>query len=315
MKLAILDDYQRVALELGDWSKLRDRLEITVFDRHLGGPDAVAGALAGFEVVCAMRERTPFPKALFERLPELRLLVTTGMRNAAIDLDAARAQGVTVSGTESGQRTIVEHAFALILAAARGVPRDDRRMRAGGWQGPLGFDLAGRTLGVIGLGRLGSRVAEIARVFQMQLLAWSQNLSAEAAERQGARLVSKEELLAAADIVTIHLVLSERTRGLIGRAELARMKPSAWLINTSRGPIVVEADLVDALQRRVIAGAALDVYDQEPLPAAHPLRQLDNTVLTPHAGYVSIDTYRMFFTQTVEAVSAWLDGAPIRVLT
>jgi phosphoglycerate dehydrogenase-like enzyme len=315
MKLAILDDYQRVALDMADWSPLRDATEITVFERHLGDRAAVAAALADFEIVCAMRERTPFPRALFEALPKLRLLVTTGARNASIDLAAAAEHGVTVCGTESLPRPPAEHTWALILAAARQVPAEDRRLRAGGWQRTIGIDLAGKTLGVIGLGRLGGIVAEIGHAFGMAVLAWSHNLTAERAAKFGATLVGKEALLARADFVTIHLRLSERTRRLIGAAELAAMKKSAWLVNTSRGPIVDEAALIDALERRLIAGAALDVYDQEPLPADHPIRRLDNTVLSPHLGYVTADNYRAFYRGTVEAVRAWLDGRPIRVLS
>jgi phosphoglycerate dehydrogenase-like enzyme len=315
IRLAILDDYQRVALDMADWSLLRDAAEITVFDRHLGGLEAVAAALSDFEIVCAMRERTPFPRALIERLPKLRLLVTTGARNASIDLAAAAERGVIVCGTESLPRPPAEHTWALILAAARQLPAEDRRLRAGGWQRTIGIDLAGRTLGVIGLGRLGAIVAEIGRAFQMDILAWSQNLTVARAEQCGASLVGKEALLAQADFVTIHLQLSDRTRGLIGAAELAAMKKSAWLVNTSRGPIVDEAALIDALERRLIAGAALDVYDQEPLPADHPLRRLGNTVLAPHLGYVTAGTYRTFYRGTIDAVRAWLDGSPIRVLS
>jgi phosphoglycerate dehydrogenase-like enzyme len=315
MNLAILDDYQRVALDMADWSPLRDAAEITVFERHLGDPAAVAAALSDFEIVCAMRERTPFPRALFEALPKLRLLVTTGARNASIDLPAAAEHGVTVCGTESLPRPPAEHTWALILAAARQLPAEDRRLREGGWQRTIGIDLAGKTLGVIGLGRLGAVVAEIGRAFGMEILAWSLNLTPERAQACGATLVGKEALLAGADFVTIHLRLSERTRGLIGAAELAAMKKSAWLVNTSRGPIVDEAALIDALERRLIAGAALDVYDQEPLPADHPIRRLDNTVLSPHLGYVTADNYRAFYRGTVEAVRAWLDGRPIRVLS
>jgi phosphoglycerate dehydrogenase-like enzyme len=315
MRLAILDDYQRVALEMADWSPLRDAAEITVFDRHLGDQEAVAAALFDFEIVCAMRERTPFPGTLLERLPKLRLLVTTGARNASIDLAAAAERGVIVCGTESLPRPPAEHTWALILAAARQLPAEDRRLREGGWQRTIGIDLAGRTLGVIGLGRLGAIVAEIGRAFQMGILAWSQNLTAGRAERCGATLAPKEALLAQADFVTIHLQLSDRTRGLIGAAELAAMKRSAWLVNTSRGPIVDEAALIDALERRLIAGAALDVYDQEPLPADHALCRLDNTVLAPHLGYVTAGTYRTFYRGTIDAVRAWLDGSPIRVLS
>ena len=315
MKLAVLDDYQGVALDMADWSPVQGALDITVFEHHLGDLEAVANALQDFEIVCAMRERTPFPRALFERLPKLRLLVSTGPRNASIDLVAAAEHKVTVCSTESMPRPPAEHTWALILAAARHVPAEDRRMREGGWQRTIGIDLAGRTLGVIGLGRLGAIVAEIGRAFDMRILAWSQNLTAARADECGATLVSKEELLAEADFVTIHLRLSERTRGLIGAAELAAMKRSAWLVNTSRGPIVDEAALIDALERRVIAGAALDVYDLEPLPAEHPLRRLDNTVLSPHLGYVTTGTYQAFYRGTVEAVRAWLDGTPVRVLT
>jgi phosphoglycerate dehydrogenase-like enzyme len=315
MKLAILDDYQGVALKSADWSALHDAVAITVFDRHLGPPDRVAAALADFDIVCAMRERTPFPRTLFERLPKLRLLVTTGARNDAIDLEAAAEHGVTVCGTSSTARSTVEHTWALILAATRNLALEDRRMREGRWQATVGFELAGSTLGVIGLGRLGSQVAAIGRAFQMHVLAWSQNLTAEKAREAGADLVSKEELLERADVVTIHLRLSGRTRDLIRAPDLAAMKPTAWLVNTSRGPIVNEADLIDALERRVIAGAALDVYHEEPLPSDHALRRLENTVLSPHLGYVTHDTYRVFFAGVVEAVQGWLDGNPVRALT
>jgi phosphoglycerate dehydrogenase-like enzyme len=314
MKLAILDDYQGVALSSADWSILGDEVEITVFDRHLGRADQVAAALADFEIVCAMRERTPIPRALIERLPKLRLLVSTGARNDAIDLEAAADHGVMVCGTSSTARTTVEHTWALILAAARNLVLEDRRMREGRWQATIGFDLAGKTLGVIGLGRLGSQVAEIGHAFQMHVLAWSHNLTSAKAESCGAELVSKETLLARADVVTIHLRLSERTRDLIRAPELALMKSSAWLVNTSRGPIVNEPDLIDALERRAIAGAALDVYDEEPLRADHPFRRLENTVLSPHLGYVTHDTYRVFYEGVVEAVRGWLDGSPVRAL-
>ena len=314
MRLAILDDYQRIALDVADWSVVRDRVEITVFDLHLGDADAVAAALRGFEVVCAMRERTPFPRALFGRLPDLRLLVTTGMGNASIDMAAATEHGVTVCGTRSPGHATAELTWGLILAALRHIPREERSVRAGGWQTTIGSDLAGKTLGVIGLGRLGSRVAAIGRAFGMELIAWSQNLTPERARECDAEPVAKDELLARADVVTIHLRLSERTRGLIAARDLAAMKPTAWLVNTSRGPIVNTADLIDALERRAIAGAALDVYDDEPLPPDHKLRRLDNTVLTPHIGYVTAETYRVFYGETVEAVRAWLDGDPVRVI-
>lgn len=313
-KIALLDDYQNVALEMADWSVLPAGAKVTVFNEYLGDVDAVATRLADFEIVGIMRERTPFPRALFEKLPNLKLLVTTGMRNASIDLVAAADHDVTVCGTRGLARNTVELAWALILAVARSLPFEDRQVRAGGWQTTLGRDLEGATLGIIGLGRLGSQVATIGKAFGMNLLAWSQNLKAERAAEFDAALVSKEELLAQADFVTIHLVLSGRTRGLIGAAELALMKPDAYLINASRGPIVDEAALIAALRENRIAGAGLDVYDTEPLPADHPLRRLDNVVLSPHIGYVTGNTYRLFYGDMVEAIAAYLDGAPVRRL-
>ncbi len=314
VKIALLDDYQNVALKMADWSVLPGDAEVTVFNEYLGDGDAVAARLADFEIVGIMRERTPFPRALFEKLPNLKLLVTTGMRNASIDLAAAADHGVMVCGTRGLARNTVELTWALILAAARSLPFEDRRMREGGWQTTLGRDLEGATLGVIGLGRLGSQVATIGKAFGMNLLAWSQNLTGERAAEFDATLVSKDELLAQADFVTIHLVLSGRTRGLIGAAELARMKPDAYLINASRGPIVDEAALIAALEAKRIAGAGLDVYDIEPLPTDHPLRRLDNVVLSPHIGYVTGNTYRVFYGDMVEAIAGYLDGAPVRQL-
>lgn len=315
MRIAILDDYQNVARAMADWSPLEDQAEIVVFTEPLGGEDAVAAALAPFEIVAAMRERTPFPRALLERLPNLRLLVTTGLRNAAIDLTAAAERGIMVCGTPGTARATVELTWALILAAARNLAAEERSMRAGAWQTALGFELEGRTLGIVGLGRLGAQVAEIARTFRMEVIAWSPNLTPERAATCGARAVDKQTLFAAADMVTLHMVLSERTAGLVGAAELARMKPTAWLINTSRGPIVREADLIRALETGQIAGAALDVYDREPLPVDHPLRRLGNTILSPHKGYVTEETYRVFYQGTVDAIRAWLGGTPIHVLT
>jgi phosphoglycerate dehydrogenase-like enzyme len=315
MKLAILDDYQRVALTMADWSPLRDRVEITVFDRHLGAEDAVATALAEFEIVCIMRERTPFPASLFERLPKLKLLVTTGRRNAAIDLAAAARQGVTVCGTGSPGHATGELAFALILALARNLLAEASAVRAGGWQVGIGRDLHGATLGIIGLGNIGAQIAGFARAFGMALLAWSQNLTEARAAEVGARRVTKDELLAGADFVTIHLRLSPRTLGLIGARELGLMRKDACLINTSRGPIVDQAALTLALEQGRIAGAALDVYDQEPLPAGHPLRRTPNLLLTPHIGYVTRETYRVFYGETVDLVQAFLAGRPRNMLT
>lgn len=313
-KIAVLDDYQNVALEMADWSVLPDHADVTVFNEYLGDADAVAARLAEFEIIGIMRERTPFPRALFEKLPNLKLLVTTGMRNASVDLAAAADHDVMVCGTRGLARNTVELTWALILSVARSLPFEDRRMREGGWQTTLGRDLEGATLGIIGLGRLGSQVATIGKAFGMNLLAWSRNLTAERAAEFDATLVSKEGLLTQADFVTIHLVLSGRTRGLIGAAELALMKPDAYLINASRGPIVDEAALIAALREKRIAGAGLDVYDIEPLPGNHPFRALDNVVLSPHIGYVTGNTYRLFYGDMVEAIAGYLDAAPVRQL-
>jgi phosphoglycerate dehydrogenase-like enzyme len=313
-RVAILDDYQQVALASGPWDTLADRVDVSAFADHIAGDDELVARLAGHGVVVAMRERTPFPRARLERLPDLRLLVTTGRANAAIDLDAARELGIVVSGTDGLAAPTAELTWALILAVTRHVCAEDRSMRAGGWQHTIGPELEGRTLGVVGLGRLGSRVAAIGRAFGMRVIAWSQNLRAEDAAAQGVEAVAREALFARADVVTVHLRLSERTRGLIGTDELATMKPSAYLVNTSRGPIVDEAALLDALYAGAIAGAALDVYDVEPLPADHPLRSAPNTVLTPHLGYVSTGSYDVFFAGVVEAIAGWLDGTPVAVL-
>jgi phosphoglycerate dehydrogenase-like enzyme len=310
VKIAVLDDYQRVAQRFADWSRL-DGHEVTFFHEPLDQP---ARTLEPFDVVCAMRERTPFPAELLERLPNLRLLVTTGQRNASIDLDAAARQGVTVCGTEGSWQATTELAFGLMLALARHIPQEDAAIRAGGWQTTVGASLDGKTLGIVGLGRLGSAAARIGAAFGMRLIAWSENLTAERAAECGAELVSRDDLFAAADFVTIHLVLSRRTRGLIGARELALMKPTAFLLNTSRGPIVDEAALLAALEAGTIGGAGLDVFDREPPPVDHPLRTAPNTVLTPHLGYVTEDTYRLFYEQTVEDIEAFLAGQPVRVI-
>jgi phosphoglycerate dehydrogenase-like enzyme len=313
--VAILDDYQRVALELGPWRDLGADVSVTPFAEHIADDEELLGRLAPFDVVVAMRERTPFPRARLERLPALRLLVTTGRANAAIDMDAARELGIVVAGTGALASPTVELTWALILAVCRNVCAEDRRMREGGWQHTIGLELEGRTLGVAGLGRLGSRVAAIGRAFGMEAIAWSQNLRREVAAAQGVEAVGKEELFRQADVVTIHLKLSERSRAVVGAAELAAMKPTAYLVNTSRGPIVDEAALVQALRARSIAGAALDVYDVEPLPADHPLRTLPNTVLTPHLGYVSRGNYELFFRGAVECIAGHLRGEPVGVLS
>ena len=314
VRVAILDDYQGVALASGPWERLGDAVDVTVFRDHVDDDDALVERLRPFEVVLAMRERTPFGAARLERLPSLRLLVTTGMGNAAIDVAAAARLGITVCGTRGLPSPTAELTWALILALVRHVPAEDRALRRGGWQHTIGTELAGRTLGVIGLGRLGTRVAAIGRAFEMDVVAWSQNLSADTAANAGVRAVARDELLATADVVTIHLRLSERTRGLIGAAELAAMKPGAYLVNTSRGPIVDEAALLAALREGTIAGAGLDVYDTEPLPPDHPLRSAPSTVLTPHVGYVTTGTYEVFHGDAVEDIAAWLAGEPVRVL-
>jgi phosphoglycerate dehydrogenase-like enzyme len=304
-RVVVLDDYQRIALESGPWDRLAGRCAVDTLTEHVAATDALVAALEGAEVVVAMRERTPFDADRLGRLPDLRLLVTTGMGNAAIDLDAAARNGVVVCGTRGRPRHTVELTWGLILALLRAIPAEDARIRAGGWQHTVGLELAGLRLGVIGLGRLGSQVARIGEAFGMDVIAWSQNLDTP---------LTKEDLLRRSDIVTIHVRLSERTRGLIGAAELALMKPSALLINTSRGPIVDEAALVAALHAGDIAGAGLDVYDVEPLPRDHPLRSAPNTVLTPHVGYVTSASYRAFYADAVEDVAAFLRGEPIRVI-
>ncbi|WP_448609390.1 D-2-hydroxyacid dehydrogenase family protein [Geodermatophilus sp. URMC 60] len=314
LRIAVLDDFQSVAAEFADWSRLPEDADVVSFADHLDDEEAVAERLAGFDVVVAMRERTPFPRTLLERLPRLRLLVTTGARNTAIDVAAAAERGIPVCGTGAHPTGTVELTWALVLAVARHVPEEDAGVRAGGWQRTVGTDLAGARLGVLGLGRLGTRVARIGQAFGMDVVAWSQNLTEERAAEAGVRRVDRDELFATADVLTVHLVLSDRTRGLVGRDELARVKPGAILVNTSRGPIVDEAALIEALSEGRLAGAGLDVHDREPLPADSPLRRAPRTVLTPHLGYVTRDTYRVFYGDAVEDVAAWLRGEPVRVI-
>lgn len=315
MRLAILDDYQRAALGLADWDSLGARVEVQSFHEWIGDEDALVERLSDFEIIVAMRERTRFPRTLLERLPKLKLLVTTGMRNVAIDVKAATELGILVTGTSLLTYPTAELTWGLILSLARNIPFEHQAMREGGWQTKLGIGLNGKVLGVVGLGKLGSQVARIGKAFEMEVIAWSQNLTEEHAAELGVRRVEKEELFRTAHFVTIHLVLSKRTRGLVGEEELAMMKPTSFLINTSRGPIVDEAALVAALEERRIAGAGLDVYDQEPLPAEHPLRTLDNVVHTPHLGYVTAENYRRAYGEAVEDVRAFLASAPIRVVT
>jgi len=314
-RIAVLDDYQSVAADFCDWSQLPEPAEVVEFHDFVGDPEALVARLQPFDVVIAMRERTRFPREVLERLPALKLLVTTGMRNKSIDVEAATEFGVTVCGTASQPTATAELTWGLILAALRHIPQEDAGMRAGGWQTTIGGDLAGATLGVIGVGRLGSQVARIGNAFGMDVVAWSENLTAERAAEVGARRVEKDELFAVSDVVTVHLLWSRRTRGLIGADDLALMKHTAVFVNTSRGPIVDTAALVDVLRDGRIAGAGIDVYDEEPLPVDHPLRELRNAVLTPHLGYVTRATYEVFYRDAVEDVAAFLDGEPVRVIT
>jgi phosphoglycerate dehydrogenase-like enzyme len=313
-RVVVLDDYQSVALDCADWSPVSERYEIEVIHEHIAADD-VRTRLLGAEVVVAMRERTPFPADVLRALPDLRLLVTTGNKNASIDLAAAAELGITVCGTTGTGNSVPEITIGMIIAVMRNFAAEDAAMRAGGWQHTIGPGLAGSTLGIIGLGRLGIPVARLAQAFDMSVLAWSPNLTPDRAEEHGVTAVGKRELFAGSDVVSIHMPLSERSRGLVGTAEFEAMRPTAYLVNTSRGPIVDESALLDALRERRIACAALDVYDVEPLPHDHALRSMPNTLLLPHIGYVTTDVYRLWFTQVVEDILAWADGAPIRLLT
>ena len=308
MKVAILDDYQDVALRLADWSAVRRRAEITVFNDHLADPAAVVERLHPFDVVCVMRERTPLSRDILQQLPRLKLIASTGPRNAAIDMRVAAERGIVVTATGYESTPAIELSWALILASARHLAREAASVRDGGWQTRIGTNLRGKCLGVIGLGNIGKEVARIALAFGMTVIAWSQNLTSEIASAAGATLVDKDALFRQADIVTIHLILSRRTSGLVGAAELALMKSTAWLVNTSRGPIVDEAALIEALQARRIAGAALDVFEIEPLPADHPFRRLDNVLATPHIGYVTEELYRTFYGDAAASIAAWLES-------
>jgi phosphoglycerate dehydrogenase-like enzyme len=316
LRCAILDDYQNVALKLADWAPIRDRVELKVFDKPFATAQEAIAALQDFEIVCAMRERTPFGKDVLSALPKLKLLLTSGMRNNSFDLETANARNVTVCGTGAVGHPTAGLVTGLMLELTRRIGFENARMKAGEpWQVTVGQDIEGKTLGIIGLGKLGSKVANIAKALGMNVKAWSTNLTKETCDAAGVAYASKDELFATADIITIHMVLSERSRGLVGRADLARMKPTSYLINTARGPIVDEAALLEALQQHRIAGAALDTYSQEPLPVDHPLRKLDNVVLTPHLGYVTEENYRTYYTDMVEDIDAWLKGAPVRLLS
>jgi phosphoglycerate dehydrogenase-like enzyme len=315
LRCAILDDYFNIALEVADWSAIADRVDVTVFDQPFASPEAVVSALKDFEIICAMRERTAFPRAVLEALPKLKLLITSGMRNAAIDSEAAKERGVVLCGTQWSQDPTAPLTMGLILELTRGIGRENARMHAGEpWQKFCGIEIEGKTLGVVGLGKLGAKMAGLAKAFDMKVIAWSPNLTPERCKEVGVGYATKEELFATADVVTVHVVLSQRSRGLVGREDLARMKPTAYLVNTSRGPIVDEAALLDTLQQRKIAGAGVDVFSVEPLPVDHPFRKLDNMVVTPHLGYVSRDAFRAHYGQMVDGIGAWLKGEPLRRL-
>jgi phosphoglycerate dehydrogenase-like enzyme len=316
-RVLVLDDYQDVCRRFGPWQQLSDvaggPYELDVRTEHLTD-DALAAALSGAEIVVAMRERTLFSREILSHAPGLKLLVTTGMANAAIDLDACRELGIEVRGTTGLRMSTAELTWGLILALARHICVEDRDVREGGWQRTLGFELAGARLGVVGLGKLGGEVAKIGLAFGMDVVAWSQNLQAEHAIELGVRAVAKDELFATSDVITLHLRLSDRTRGIVGADELAAMRHTAYLINTSRGPLIDEDALIEALRTDSIAGAGLDVFDVEPLPAQHPLRTLPNTVVTPHVGYVTTGTYERWWPQVVENIKSWASGEAVRVL-
>jgi phosphoglycerate dehydrogenase-like enzyme len=316
-RFAILDDYQNVALHMADWSPIRGEVDIKVFHESLGDLDNVTGVLGGCVIVCLMRERTPFPRRAFEALaPHLKLLITTGARNASIDLAAAKDHNVVVCGTPTVGHPTAGVAIGLMLELSRRIGFENARLKAGApWQVTIGSDLEGKTLGILGLGKLGARVSRIGKAFGMNVIAWSQNLTPEKCAEAGVDYAAKDDLLRRSDFLSIHLQLSPRTRGLLGANELRLMKPTAYVINTSRGPIIEEAALIAALRERRIAGAGLDVFDIEPLPLEHPLRQLDNAVITPHLGYVSVENYHAYFQGVVEDIRAWLDGKPIRVIS
>jgi phosphoglycerate dehydrogenase-like enzyme len=315
LRCAILDDYINLTLEIADWSKIQDRVDITVFNQPFASTEAAADALKDFEIICAMRERTPFPRALFAALPKLKLLITSGMRNAAIDMEAAKDHGVVLCGTQWARDPTAPLTMGLILELTRNIGRENARMHAGEpLQKFVGMEIEGKTLGVVGLGKLGTKVSKLAQAFGMNVIAWSPNLTPERCKEAGVGYATKEELFSTADIITVHVVLGPRSRGLVGADDLARMKPTSYLVNTARGPIVDEAALLTTLQQRRIAGAAIDVFSVEPLPVDHPFRKLDNIVLTPHLGYVTAESFRNHYSQMVEGIDAWFKGEILRKL-
>ena len=310
MRVAILDDYQNIALDSADWSSVKSQADIQVFTDHIHDEDAVADRLREVEIICAMRERTPFPRSLIEKLPNLKLIISSGMRNRGIDVEAAKEHDVIVCGTKSVGKPTAELAWGLILGLARKIPAENNNVKAGGWQQTVGEGLIGKTRGIAGLGNLGSRMAVIAKSFDMNVIAWSQNLTQERCDEFGVQLVSKDDLMAQSDYLTVHLILSDRTRGVIGAEDLKRMKSTAYIVNTARGPIIDEEALVSALENGTIAGAGIDVFSVEPLPDDHPFRKLENTIITPHLGYVEAENYGAYFGGYVEAIDAFLKGEP-----
>jgi phosphoglycerate dehydrogenase-like enzyme len=314
VQIAVIDDWQDVARDVVDWSALESLGEVTFEHDYPADNATLAERLGRYQVICVMRERTRFDEDLLKRLPNLKLLVTGGMRNAALDMPAAAKLGIKVCGTDSYKHAAPELTWALVMAATRNLVKEANALRAGQWQQGLGGDLHGKTLGILGLGSIGQRVAQFGQVFGMKVIAWSENLTAERAEQAGVTHVSKQQLFEQADVLSVHLVLSERSRGLVDAQALGWMKPTALLVNTARGPIVDEAALIKALQKQHIAGAALDVFEQEPLPSMHPFRTLDNVLATPHVGYVSRQNYEQFFSQMIEDIQGWAAGEPVRLL-
>jgi D-3-phosphoglycerate dehydrogenase len=315
LRCAILDDYLNLSLKVADWSKVADRVDVTVFNQPFASPEAAVGALKDFEIICAMRERTPFPRAMFDALPKLKLLITSGLRNNSIDMAAAKDKQIVVCGTQWPRDPTAPLTMGLILELTRNIGRENARMHAGEYlQKHVGIEIEGKTLGVIGLGKLGTRVSGVAKAFGMKVIAWSPNLTAEKCKEVGVEYATKDDLFRTADIVTIHVQLGDRSRGTVGAKELGLMKPTAYVINTSRGPIVEEKALIAALNERRIAGAGLDVFDIEPLPLDHPFRRMDNVVITPHLGYVSRQNYEHYFPDIVENIRAFIDGKPVRVI-
>jgi phosphoglycerate dehydrogenase-like enzyme len=315
LRCAIPDDYFKLSLTSADWSRIKDRVDLTVFEKPFKSPDETAAALKDFDIILAMRERTAFPRAMFEKLPNLKLMITAGMRNAAIDFEAAKAHNVVLCGTTFARDPTAPLTMGLILELTRNIGRESARMHSGEpWQTLLGVEIEGRTLGVIGLGKLGAKVAKLAQAFGMNVIAWSPNLTPEKCAEAGVTYASKEELFANADVITIHVVLGPRSRGLVGREDLARMKPTAYIVNTARGPIIDEAARLEVLQQRKIAGAGIDVFSVEPLPVDHPFRKLDNMVITPHLGYATAEVFGGHYAQMVEGIDAWIKGEPVRRL-